>query len=62
MEQTGREREGGGGEMESQMKAHKEAKKEVARSKAYAMDDVYKELDTTEGERTSLEQQRRETN
>ena len=61
MEQTGRERERGG-ERESQMKANKEAKKEVARSKAYAMDEVYKELETPEGERTSLEQQRRETN
>ena len=31
--------------------ANKEAKKEVARSKAHAMDEVYKELETPEGER-----------
>ena len=31
--------------------ANKEAKKEVARSKAHAMDEVYKELETREGER-----------
>ena len=31
--------------------AKKEAKKEVARSKAHAMDEVYKELETPEGER-----------
>ena len=30
---------------------NKEAKKEVARSKAHAMDEVYNELDTPEGER-----------
>ena len=33
------------------MQANKEAKKTVARSKAHAMDDVYKELETPEGER-----------
>ena len=31
--------------------ANKVAKKEVARSKAHAMDEVYKELETPEGER-----------
>ena len=31
--------------------ANKEAKKEVARAKAHAMDEVYKELVTPEGER-----------
>ena len=31
--------------------ANNEAKKEVARSKAQAMDEVYKELETPEGER-----------
>ena len=30
-------------------RANKEAKKEVARSKAHAMDEVYKELETPEG-------------
>ena len=35
--------------------ANKEAKKEVARSKARAMDEVYKELETPEGERRSIE-------
>ena len=32
--------------------ANKEAKKEVARSKAHAMDEVYKELETPEAVRT----------
>ena len=31
--------------------ANKEAKKEVARSKAHVMDEVYTELETPEGER-----------
>ena len=31
--------------------ANKEAKKETARSKAHAMDEVYTELETPEGER-----------
>ena len=33
------------------MRANKEAKKEVARSKAHAMDEVYKELETPKGVR-----------
>ena len=32
-------------------RANKEAQKEIARSKAHAMDEVYKELETPEGER-----------
>ena len=32
-------------------RANKEAKKEVARPKAHAMDEVFKELETPEGER-----------
>ena len=35
---------------DSYRQANKAAKKEVARSKAHAMDDIYKELETTEGE------------
>ena len=33
------------------MQANKGANKEVAKSKAHAMDEVYKELETLEGER-----------
>ena len=34
--------------------ANKEAKKEVARSKAHAMDEVNKELEAPEGERNNF--------
>ena len=38
-------------EIDIYRQAYKEAKKEVARSKAHAMDEVYKELETPEGKR-----------
>ena len=40
-----------GRERESYRQANKDANKEVARSKAHAMDEVYKELETSEEER-----------
>ena len=43
-------------------RANKEAKKELARSKAHAMDEVYIELETSEGERKIYRKQRLETN
>ena len=42
---SGRQEDG-----DSYRRANKAAKKEVARSKAHAMDAAYKELETTEGE------------
>ena len=39
------------GERDIYRQANKEVKKEVARSKVHAMDEVYKDLETPEGER-----------